>query len=63
MQLLRTVDMEEHLSPVAACRKASKDGTDAVHLIPHANVVMATFKENKIPLQLVPVKEADVRQC
>ena len=60
-QLSTKVDMEEHQSPVTACRKAFKDGTDAVHFIPQAIVVMATVKENKIPLQLVPVKETDVR--
>jgi len=57
-------DMEELLSmrndEVAAFRQALKDDTDAVHVISQAIVVMAKFyKENKIPLQLVQVKEPE----
>ena len=54
--------MEEFLSKdndeVVAFRKACKDDTDAVRAISQAIVVMAKFYwENKIPLQLVQVKE------
>ena len=59
-QLLTKVDMEELPSPVVAFGKAFKDGTVAVHAISLATVVMATFKENKIPLQLVQVKETNI---
>ena len=59
-QLLTKVDMEELPSPVVACGKAFKDGTAAVHAISLATVVMATSKENKIPLQLVQVKETNI---
>ena len=39
-------------------KPAPKDGTDAVHAISLAIVIMAQiYKENKIPLQLVQVKE------
>ena len=43
-----------------ACGKTFKDGTDAVHVISQAIVVMANFKEHKIPLQLVRVKETNI---
>jgi hypothetical protein len=57
-------DMEELLSmrndEVAAFKQALKDDADAVHVISQAIVVMAKFyKENKIPLQLVQVKEPE----
>jgi len=57
-------DMEELLSlrndEVAAFKQALKDDADAVNVISQAIVVMSKFyKENKIPLQLVQVKEPE----
>ena len=57
--------MEELLSmrkdEVVAFRDALKDGTDAVNVICQDIVFMAKFyNENKIPLQLVQVKEPEL---